>query len=362
MEEYQEIIRSVLAEGEYKSTRTGVDTISSFMYSYSLDLSNGFPLVTTKQMGETRWNSIIHELLWFLSGKEHIRDLTEKTGIWDEWANEDLTLPTSYGRFWRRYPIPEEDARVSGEWWPNGDADWVEHAAEYYDVTIDEIVESFSRWTTMENGSMVFDQIKYVIDTLRGDHPYRSPESRRLIINAWHPANAAVSKLPPCHYTFAFNVQGNQLNLHLTQRSADTALGVPFNIASYSLLAKIIAKESGLELGKFAHTLIDAHIYCGNNSRSDWYENNLDDLQTKIKNVEYPEEYNEIKRWINNKAPESEGDEYDHIPKLLTQLTRTPKQRPKVNISDKSIDELTRSDFQLQNYDSHPPIKFSLVE
>ncbi|MFC6725626.1 thymidylate synthase, partial [Halobium palmae] len=241
MDVYLDLVSDVLTGGEHKPNRTGVDAVATFGQFYEIDLREGFPLLTTKRMDGFRWDSMIHELLWYLSGEEHVRGLREKTGIWDEWADEEGRLDTAYGRFWRRYPIPESG--LDGESWPDDAGRWV------------------------NEDERTFDQIQYVLDTLR-----ENPHSRRMVVNAWHPANATVSTLPPCHYTFVLNVQGDgTLNLHLTQRSGDVALGIPFNIAAYSLLAHIVAGRTGFELGSFAHTVVDAHVYCGAGDRGAWY-------------------------------------------------------------------------------------------
>ena len=237
------------------------------------------------------FNSMLHELFWYLSGEEHIKKLREKTKIWDAWADEEGRLETAYGRFWRRYPVPE--ISLDGE------------------VFVDEN----NKWTTREaNGQLVFDQIQYVIDTLKEMKINPNHKNgRRMIVLAWNPGNASISKLPPCHYTFAFNVLGNKLNCHLTQRSGDIALGIPFNLACYSLLTMMIAKECGYEVGEFAHTIIDAHIY----------EN--------------------------------------HIEGLKEQLTREPLKLAKIFIADKPFNELTFDDIKLEEYESHPLIKFEVA-
>ena len=338
MRQYLEAVDAVLSSGTYKPNRTGVDTISSFSQHYEVDLGEGYPLLTTKQMDGYRWNSMIHEVCWYLSGEEHIRNLREETKIWDAWADEEGRLDTAYGRFWRRYPIPETEAQLEGESWP----------------------DAAHRWVTEEaDGRRTFDQLQYVIDTLE-----ESPNSRRLVVNAWHPANAAVSTLPPCHYTFVFNVQGDRLNCHLTQRSADIALGVPFNIAAYALLTKVVAQQTGFEPGKFAHTLVDGHAYCGRGERGAWYANNFEALQSRLADVDEPEEYLEVKDWLESEAPpEAEGDErLDHVPGLLEQLSREPLERPTLEIADVSIDELTADDVTLREYDSHDGIQFSVAE
>ena len=332
MQQYLDLVDSTLAGGTYKPNRTGVDTIASFSQQYTVDLQEGFPLLTTKDLSGFRWNSLIHEFKWYLSGEEHIRNLRKETGIWDAWADDEGRLETAYGRFWRRYPVPSEG--LDGEAWPEEDHRW-------------------------RNDDGTFDQIQYVVDTLR-----ESPNSRRLVVSAWHPANAAVSTLPPCHYTFVFNVQGDTLNCHLTQRSGDIALGVPFNIAAYSLLTHAVAQETGFEVGEFGHTVVDAHIYCGEGDRGDWYADNLDTLQSRLGDVETPEDYLAVREWLTETAPEEAPDSegYDHVPGLLTQLSREPRSRPTIDIADKPLEELEFEDIQLENYDPADGIRFAVAE
>ena len=339
LEQYHALIEKILQDATYKPNRTGVDTLSSFSQTYKIDLKKGFPLLTTKDMSGYRWNSLIHELLWYFSGEEHIKNLREETKIWDAWANEEGLLETAYGRFWRRFPIPESGQQLNGEAWAKEDNNWVNEE---------------------ENG-YTFDQLGYIIDTLKGDNPDRSQNSRRLVVNAWHPANAAVSKLPPCHFTFVFNVQGNKLNTHLTQRSGDTALGIPFNIAAYSMITKIVAQLADLEPGSFSHTIVDAHIYCGKDERGEWYDTNVEELKKRIREAEDNEDYLKIKEWIEYNAPTQE-EPFDHIPGILEQLSRETRNRPKMKISDKPLDELVYEDFELKDYNPHPGIKFAVAE
>lgn len=278
MREYLDLVKLVIENGIRKPSRTGIDTISYFAANYRVDLSKGFPLLTTKKMV---WNSLLHEVLWYLSGENHIRNLREKTKIWDAWADEDGNLDTAYGYYWRHFPSAEKDK--------NGN------------------------WKVTE-----IDQIKYVIDTLK-----TNPYSRRLIVTAWEPGNAIRSKLPPCHYTFAFNVNDGKLNCHLSQRSGDIALGIPFNLAAYSLLTQIIARETGFEPGYFAHTIIDAHIYVADKG--------------------------------------SPMEKYDHLQGLKEQLEREPLPLPQLKIADKPIDELKFEDFELIGYQSHERIRFEVA-
>ena len=365
LEQYQELIKNILENGSYKPNRTASDTISSFSQHYKIDLQEGFPLLTTKDLSGYRWKSLIHELLWYFTGEEHIKNLREHTKIWDAWADEEGLLPTAYGRFWRRYPIPEDQDLLEGEWWPTNQDEWMEKAKEQYDLEEKDIKEGIGRWINEEeDGRKTFDQIQYAIDTLNGEHPYRGPESRRIIINAWHPANAAVSKLPPCHFTWVMNVEDGKLNTHLTQRSGDTALGIPFNIAAYALITKIIAKQTDFEVGEFSHTIVDSHIYCGKNERGKWYSENIEELKKKVSDASNHKDYLQIKEWIEEEAPEErEGEEnFDHIPNLLKQLSREPKERPEMKIPDKEIDELKFEDFQLEEYNPDGGLQFSVAE
>lgn len=278
MKQYLDLVKLVIDEGVRKKSRTGIDTISYFGAFYKVDLAEGFPLLTTKKV---EWKSLLHEVLWYLSGENHIRNLRQHTKIWDAWADENGNLETAYGYYWRHFPSAEKDE--SGSW------------------QVREV-----------------DQIQYVIDEIK-----RQPHSRRLVVSAWEPGNATKSKLPPCHYSFAFNVADGKLNCHLTQRSGDIALGIPFNLAAYSILTQIIAQETGLELGEFAHTIIDAHIYVGDKG--------------------------------------TENERYDHLEGLKEQLTREPLPLPKLIIADKPINELQFEDFELKGYQYHPKIKFEVA-
>jgi len=278
MKEYLDLVKLVINEGTHKKSRTGVDTISYFGAFYKVDLSKGFPLLTTKKV---EWKSLLHEVLWYLSGENHIRNLRQYTKIWDAWADENGNLETAYGYYWRHFPSATKDK--------NGN------------------------WQVRE-----VDQIKYVIDEIR-----KNPNSRRLVVTAWEPGNATSSKLPPCHYTFTFNVNAGKLNCHLTQRSGDIALGIPFNLAAYSMLTQIIAQETNLELGFFAHTIIDAHIYHAEKG--------------------------------------TVMEKYDHLEGLKQQLLREPLPLPKLIIAKKPIDELKFEDFELIDYKYHDKIKFEVA-
>ena len=269
MKEYLSLVKEVLENGETRSDRTGTGTISVFGTQRKYDLREGFPLVTTKK---TLFNAIVHELLWFLKGATNINDgLTQHTPIWDAWADENGELGPIYGHQWIN--------------WPNYSID--------------------------ENGKVsksTINQIQNAINTIKNN-----PDSRRIIVNAWNVADIEKMALPPCHTMFQFYVVNGRLDLQLYQRSADIALGVPFNIASYALLLIMVAQECGLEPGIFVHTIGDAHIYS------------------------------------------------NHVEGLKKQLQREPLERPNVIIAKKPIFDLTFEDFELQDYNHHKFIKFPIA-
>ncbi|MBO9702453.1 MAG: thymidylate synthase [Sporocytophaga sp.] len=209
MKQYHELMTHILEKGVRKEDRTGTGTISVFGYQMRFDLSEGFPVVTTKKL---HLKSIIHELLWFLKGDTNIKYLKENgVSIWDEWADEKGNLGPVYGYQWRSWPTPD--------------------------------------------GGHI-DQISKVIEQIK-----KTPDSRRLIVSAWNVADVDKMKLPPCHAFFQFYVAEGKLSCQLYQRSADVFLGVPFNIASYALLTMMVAQVCGLQPGDFVHTLGDAHLY-----------------------------------------------------------------------------------------------------
>lgn len=220
MRQYHDLLRSILAEGVTKSDRTGTGTKSVFGRQMRFDLSEGFPLVTTKKL---HLRSIIHELLWFLAGDTNVAYLREnKVTIWDEWADTNGDLGPVYGKQWRSWATPDGGTR---------------------------------------------DQISWVIEEIK-----RNPDSRRLVVSAWNVADLDKMKLAPCHCLFQFYVADGRLSCQLYQRSADVFLGVPFNIASYALLTHMLAQATGLKPGDFVHTFGDAHLYL----------NHLDQTQTLL--------------------------------------------------------------------------------
>jgi thymidylate synthase len=258
MRQYLDLLRHVLDDGVRKSDRTGTGTLSVFGHQMRFDLAEGFPLITTKKL---HVKSIVHELLWFLAGDTNSRYLKENgVRIWDEWADENGELGPVYGHQWRSW---------SGA-----------------------------------NGEQI-DQIQQLVDQI-----HDNPNSRRLIVSAWNVVDVAKMALPPCHLLFQFYVADGRLSCQLYQRSADVFLGVPFNIASYSLLTLMMAQVCDLEPGDFVHTFGDAHLY-------------------------------------NN-----------HLEQTREQLSREPRVLPRmqINPSVRSIFDFQYEDFKLVNYDPHPHI------
>ncbi len=263
MKQYLDLCKHVLENGITKEDRTGTGTISTFGYQMRFDLSVGFPLVTTKKM---HLKSIIHELLWFLNGDTNVKYLQDNgVRIWNEWANENGDLGPVYGKQWRSWAAP------------NG-----------------EIIDQIS--------TLIHD-IKY------------NPDSRRLIVSAWNPGDLPDMALAPCHCLFQFYVSDGKLSCQLYQRSADTLLGIPFNIASYALLTMMIAQVTGLKLGEFIHTFGDLHIYS------------------------------------------------NHVEQVELQMTRDPYSLPQLIINPEVNDifSFKYEDFELMNYVSHPTIKGTIA-
>jgi len=209
MKAYQDLLRHIIQDGNFKSDRTGTGTTSVFGYQMRFDLAEGFPVLTTKKL---HLRSIIHELLWFIAGDTNIKYLQDnKVRIWDDWADENGDLGPVYGYQWRSWPTP--DGRK-------------------------------------------IDQLSQVVEQIKNN-----PDSRRLIVCAWNVADVENMALPPCHCLFQFYVADGKLSCQLYQRSADVFLGVPFNIASYALLTQMVAQVTGLEVGEFVHSFGDAHLY-----------------------------------------------------------------------------------------------------
>jgi len=259
MRQYHDLMERILADGVEKRDRTGTGTLSVFGHQMRFDLAEGFPLTTTKKL---HLKSIIHELLWFLAGDTNVKYLNDHgVTIWNEWADEHGDLGPVYGHQWRSWPTPDGRA---------------------------------------------IDQIAQVVAQIRSN-----PDSRRLIVTAWNPADIDRMKLPPCHCLFQFYVARGRLSCQLYQRSADVFLGVPFNIASYALLTLAMAQVTGLKAGEFIHSLGDAHLYL------------------------------------------------NHLAQARLQLTRPPRKLPRMSINPAATDlfALRYEDFTLEGYDPYPHIK-----
>ncbi|NKX37934.1 thymidylate synthase [Rhodobacteraceae bacterium R_SAG4] len=272
MQQYHDALQHILDHGVETTDRTGTGTLSCFGMQQRYDLADGFPLVTTKKL---HLRSIIHELLWFLSGDTNIKYLKDNgVSIWDEWADGNGDLGPVYGYQWRKFPRLELAEGTLGD-------------------------EPLYRAGTV-------DQISDLVEMIRN-----SPDSRRLIVTAWNPADVPDMALPPCHSLWQVRVLGGKMHLQLYQRSADMFLGVPFNIASYALLLQMLAHVTGYEVGTFVHTMGDAHIYS------------------------------------------------NHMEQVKLQLSRNPKQLPQIRIARNvtSLFDFKYEDFEVIGYDPDPTIK-----
>jgi thymidylate synthase len=283
MKQYLDLARHILDHGVKKDDRTGTGTTSVFGYQMRFDLSEGFPLLTTKK---TFIKGIIHELLWFIRGETNIKYLVDnKVGIWTDWPYQNYKKSKEFQgetlkEFSDKIRASDDFAQKWGDLGPVYGAQWRDF-----------------------NG---VDQIDYIIQTLKKD-----PNSRRMVLSAWNPAEIGQMMLPPCHTLIQFYVANNKLSLQLYQRSGDVFLGIPFNIASYALFLMMVAQVTGYEVGEFVHTIGDAHIYS------------------------------------------------NHMEQIELQLTRTPRRLPimKINKDVKRLEDFKFEDFELVDYDPYPPIK-----
>jgi thymidylate synthase len=354
MEQYLDHSVKVLSDisSGYKPNRTGIDTISRFGHQNEYELSEGFPLLTTKR---TAIKSVVHELIWFLRGDTNIKYLVDNNvTIWD-------------GNAFQRYNMGPHGNRLiiySPEW---------KRAKEDYIARIKEDDEfshehgdlgpvygsQWRRWVSFDGKEI--DQIADAIELIRKDS-----HSRRIIVSSWNSREIGDMELPPCHSLFQINTLDGKLDIELYQRSADMFLGVPFNLASYALLIQILAQETGFVPGRFIHTFGDAHFYCGTDERGEFYRENLSELKKRVLLVSKggrKEEYLDILSWILERAPsERPGKEgQDHVTAILEQLSREPRSLPSMEIAKKPFDELVFEDFNLLGYTSHPSIKRAMA-
>lgn len=305
MKQYLDIARTILETGIRKPNRTGIDTLSCFGLSFRHELSEGFPLLTTKKMDGKLWHSIVEELLWFISGQNHIREFKHKSGIWDAWADENGDLETAYGHYWTNFPYCFGGKMLSKE-----------QMMDYFrNNTIEQYEKDFG----------TFNQLEWCVNQLK-----TNPNNRRLIVNAWEPFNAHRSKLPPCHFSFVFNVQGDKLCLAMNIRSQDLGLGAGFNIASYALLTHIVAREVGLKPGTFLMNITDSHIYIAD----------PDDEQLVLG------------------CPRKD---YDHTRVLMEQIKREPLPLPTLEITGGTWNTHKFEDFKLHNYKSHGLLRMKVA-
>ena len=370
LEHSKEILSSKYSKFKFNERR-GLGRIYLFGYQNRYNLKEGFPLLTTKKI---HFKSVAHELIWFLSGKTNIKYLADNNvHIWDDDAfNYNLKKMVKseifsevfpkYSEEWVKAKAEyvqkiKEDEKFAAKWGDLGPvygSQWI-HWPKFIPVTLEINGEKKEYYTKDSNG---INQLESVIQGMKKD-----VASARHIVSAWNPQEVPDMALPPCHTIFQFNSDGKQLDLHLYQRACDMFLGVPFNIASYSLLTTIFAKELKLEPGEFVHTFGDVHFYCGAGARAKWYERNFEEFKDKIRNVNNSEDYLKILDWLNQNIPkEDKGKEgMDHVTGIIEQLIRTPKKLPKIIIADKSYKELTIDDFVLENYNPEPTIKRALA-
>ncbi|HIW89942.1 MAG TPA: thymidylate synthase [Candidatus Ligilactobacillus excrementipullorum] len=308
-EPYLQLIRDILDHGNFKGDRTGTGTKSLFGYQMRFDLSQGFPLLTTKKVP---FGLIKSELLWFLHGDTNIQFLLQhKNHIWDEWAFENWVKSPEYqGPDMTDFGLRSQTDADFNELYQQEKKAFCQRivsdddfAAKYGNLG-DVYGAQWRRWQTRNHDTI--DQIQDVINTIK-----TNPDSRRMIVTAWNPEDVPSAALPPCHTLFQFYVVNGKLSCQLYQRSGDVFLGVPFNIASYALLTSLIARETGLEVGEFVHTLGDAHIYS------------------------------------------------NHFEQVQEQLTRTPQDAPQLwlNPAKKHLADFTMADIKVTNYDPAPAIK-----
>ncbi len=315
MQQYLGLIETILKDEStvYKPNRTGVDTISIFGAQAKYDLSEGYPLLTTKKL---HTKSIIHELIWFLGGNTNVKYLQDNgVRIWNEWADKEGELGPIYGYQWRSWP-------------------------DYNSGHIDQLQNAVNKVKT-------------------------NPNSRQNIVSAWNVAQINKMALPPCHVLYHIEVNERkgekELDLLMYQRSADIFLGVPFNKSQYALLTELIANETGLKAGFFVHTFGDLHIYCGAGKRGEFYQKNLETLKGMVRGVNKREDYISVHKELTDMLRSSgftEPDYLDHVPQCIEQLAREPRVLPKLILDKQAgINTLKFEHVKIEGYDPHPHIR-----
>ncbi len=358
MEQYLELVEDVLANGTYSHNRTAVDTLSKKGHMYRVDLQEGFPLLTTKKMDGKRWKQVANELLLFLRGETRLREFVGRdVTIWNEWP---------FQRYLHETGQADEYEQYSSEWFAKMDefVDRVKEDDEFAERWGDLGPIYSKQWRQWDGADgEEYDQVSRVIQNIR-----EKPHSRRHVVSAWKPDELDEMALPPCHTLYQFHVDDGKLSCQLYQRSADIALGVPFNIASYALLTHIVTQEVNretdldLEPGEFIHVFGDAHIYCGKGERGEFYRENREELQDMVRDAEKREDFAAIADLIREEAPPEEGrDGLDHVPGLLEQLSRETLEKPSIEVVDKPFEELSFDDIELEDYESHDSISFSVA-
>jgi thymidylate synthase len=348
MKQYLEHSLEILSgkRSEYKQNRTGIDAISLFGYQNHYDLREGFPLMTTKKMP---FKTIAHELIWFMRGESNIKYLVDNNiHIWD--GNGFQHYLKKHGK--------DKDFIIYSPEWQKAKEEYIQRIKEDFDFAEKEgdlgpvYGKQWRHWKTSDGKEI--DQFKNLVDTLR-----KSPSSRRLIVSAWNPEEIPNMALPPCHVMYHLNVNNGFMDLQLYQRSCDMFLGVPFNVASYSMLAQVLAQQANLKPRMFVHTFGDSHFYCGAGKRGRYYGEHFDWFKTKVERNIYAEDYSDLAKDIEKDFPAEEpGKEgQDHVTAILEQLSRTPIQLPTLEIANKDYDKLAIDDFKLKNYDPYPVIK-----
>ena len=385
MEAFHKLLIKILSDDKsfYKPNRTGIDSISRFgACQITMDLQKGFPALTTKKVP---FKTVAHELIWFLRGDTNIRYLVDnKVPIWNGNAFQNYLKNQKLEKQFPQYSPKWHQEFKSYIQKVKTDDDFAKEHANLGEVY-------GAQWRRKENS---IDQIAKAIQTLKD-----SPQSRRNIVTAWNPDEVDNMALPPCHSLYQLNVRGDFVDLKMYQRSADTFLGVPFNIASYAMLTQILADQIDKKPGELTITFGDAHIYCGADKRGEFHGNRLHEINSMVlKAVEdsrlssiekfirendpnslgYAQTilelsqnldglnhqlFKPIKTWIEKYAPpETKGKELqDHIPQCLELLSREPRELPKLYIAKKPIEELTIEDFRLDDYNPHKRIKGSMA-